>query len=564
MSGSFLIQRPGMLIELRIRDYAVIDDLSLQLKSGLNILSGETGAGKSIIVGALSLLVGERASSQVVREGASRASVEAVFDISKISGLQQRLGELGFLWEDGLLILKREVAVEGRNRAWVNGSPATAAAVGELGARLVDIHGQHEHQSLLKPVEQRNILDVFGEAGELAARVRKLHGAVEDARMALEARTARIRELETRADFLRFQLKEIQDGKLEVGEEEALEEEGRRLEHAQELATGAGRLHEELYGGEGAISDRVAGLQQLLERLAVLDPSLEKKTSTLSEAYHLVAEVGQDMGSYASEIEDDPVRLEEIRRRQDLLFRLKRKYGPDVQGVLETGRRVQAELDELDGASMDLKAEEDELARLKREMLEAVGDLTLQRKENSRRLAREVREVLPSLGLPKAEFQVRLSPLESPGAGGGERVEFLLSLNPGFEAGPLSKIASGGELSRVMLALKTVLAGVDRIPTLIFDEIDAGVGGAVALQVADKLRQVASHHQVFVITHLPQLASRAHHQLSVAKGEAEGMASTEVRELTGEDRITEVARMLGGDPDSLKSRDHARELLGSS
>lgn len=558
------MQRPGMLIELRIRDYAVIDDLSLQLKSGLNVLSGETGAGKSIIVGALSLLLGERASSQVVRSGASRATVEAAFDISKISGLQERLGELGFPMEEDLLILKREVATEGRNRAWVNGSPATAAAVGELGARLVDIHGQHEHQSLLKPVEQRNILDVFGGLEELADRVRTLHGAVEDTRKALEDRKARIRELEARGDFLRFQLKEIQDGKLEVGEEEALEEEGRRLEHAQELASGAGRLHEELYGGEGAISDRVAGLQQLLERLAGLDPSLERKTGTLSEIYHLLAEMGQDMGSYASEIEDDPIRLEEIRRRQDLLFRLKRKYGPEVRDVLETGRRIRAEVEELDGAAVDLGAEEDELARLHQELLGATGELTLQRKEKARRLAGEVRKVLPSLGLPKAEFEVRFTPLESPGPGGGERVEFLLSLNPGFEAGPLSRIASGGELSRVMLALKTVLAGVDRIPTLIFDEIDAGVGGAVALQVADKLRQVASHHQVFVITHLPQLASRAHHQLSVAKREVKGLASTEVRELEGEERVEEVARMLGGDPGSSRSRDHARELLGSS
>jgi DNA repair protein RecN (Recombination protein N) len=550
-----------MLIELRIRDYAVIDDLSLQPKAGLNVLSGETGAGKSIIVGALSLLVGERASSQVVREGASRASVEAVFDLSAIPGITRRVQELGFPEEDDLLILKREVAVEGRNRAWVNGSPATASAVGELGARLVDIHGQHEHQSLLQPAEQRNILDVFGGLETLAATVRRLHAESERARKDLEGRKARIRDLETRRDFLRFQLKEIQDGKLEVGEEEALEEEARRLEHAQELAEGAGRIHEELYAGDEALSDRVALNQQLLERLARLDPTLEEKTGALAEVYHLLAELGQDMGSYASGIEDDPARLEFIRRRQDLIFRLKRKYGPEIRDVLETAGRVGGELEELDTAAIDLKTVETELAHLTREMMDRTRELSVQRNDNAQRLAKEVRAVLPELGLPEAEFQIRLTPLEVPGPGGGERVEFLTSLNPGFEAGPLSRIASGGELSRVMLALKTVLAGVDRIPTLIFDEIDAGVGGAVALRVADKLREVASHHQVFVITHLPQLASRAHHQLFVSKREADGMPSTEIRELTGEDRITEVARMLGGDPDSQRSRDHARELL---
>jgi len=552
-----------MLIELRIRDYAVIDDLSLKLKPGMNVLSGETGAGKSIIVGALSLLVGERASSQVVRKGAARASVEAVFDVSAMAGLEDRLEDLGFPKEDGVLILKREVASEGRNRAWVNGSPATAAAVGELGARLVDIHGQHEHQSLLKPVEQRSILDIFGGVETLAATVRRLHSEVEKTRRELENRKDRIGELESRADFLRFQLKEIEEAKLESGEEEALEEEARRLEHAQELAAGAGRLHEELYAGEDAVSDRVASLQQLLDRLAQLDPSLAGNTGALAEVYHLLAELGQEMGRYATDMEDDPARLDEIRRRQDLIFRLKRKYGPEMDGVLETGRRVRAELEELDGASIDLKAVQEELERQTRELMGRTGEVSVRRRENADRLAAEVREVLPALGLPRAEFRIQLQPLDYPGPGGGERVEFLISLNPGFEPGPLSSIASGGELSRVMLALKTVLAGVDQIPTLIFDEIDAGVGGAVALRVADKLREVAEHHQVFVITHLPQLASRAHQQLSVSKGEVEGMASTEVRELSGEERITEVARMLGGDPDSATSRDHARELLGS-
>jgi DNA repair protein RecN (Recombination protein N) len=282
-----------MLIELRIRDYAVIDDLSLELKAGLNALSGETGAGKSIIVGALSLLIGERASSQVVRKGAQQAMVEAVFDIQRTEGLQERLLALGFPTEEGLLILKREVASEGRNRAWINGSPATAAAVGEMGRRLVDIHGQHEHQSLLRTTDQRNILDVFTGVEDLAAEVRSLHGEAAEKRRALEARQARVRELEARADFLRFQLKEIEDARPEVGEESKLEDEARKLEHAQELANGARELHEGLYGGEDSASDRVAALKELLARLSGLDPSLEDSTTALGDAYHLLAETGQ-------------------------------------------------------------------------------------------------------------------------------------------------------------------------------------------------------------------------------------------------------------------------------
>ena len=552
-----------MLIELRIQDYAVIDDLSLRPEPGLNALSGETGAGKSIIVGALSLLVGERASSQVVRTGTGRAVVEAVFDLQGREDIASRAREMGFSVEDDLLILRREVAAEGRNRAWVNGSPATASAVGELGGRLVDIHGQHEHQSLLEPREQRAILDQFGGAGPEANRVRELHREWTRQQGELEEKEARIRELEARADFLRFQAGEIREADLEAGEEEALEEEAARLEHAEELASGALTLQEGLYAGEDSLSDRLAAMQDLLGRLARLDSSLEAHGRTLEEAYHLMAEVGQDMGSYGAEIQHDPARLEEIRQRQDRIFRLKRKYGPELEDVLATGRRVEEELQELEGASFDLKELRGSVAKRLQEFQEAVEVLTLRREEAASRLEEEVQELLPDLGLGQGVFRVRLTPLEEPGSAGGEGVQFQVSLNPGFDPGPLSRVASGGELSRVMLALKTILARVDRVPSLIFDEVDAGIGGEVASRVAEKLREVAKHHQVFVITHLPQLASRAHHQLSVEKGEVEGMASTWVRELKGEDRVEEVARMLGGDPESPTSREHARELLGS-
>ncbi len=552
-----------MLIELRVRDYAVIDDLSLELKPGLNVLSGETGAGKSLIVGALSLLVGERASSQSVRKGAAKAVVEAAFDLSGMPDMEERISELGFPEEAGLLLLRREVAAEGRNRAWVNGSPATAAAVGELGARLLDIHGQHEHQSLLAPRAQRRILDSYAGASEAARAVRELHARLAEKRGEVAQKKSRLTELEGRAEFLRFQLSEIEDAKIREGEEEALEEEARRLDNAEELALGAQSLHEGLYAGEDSLSDRTASLRDLLNQLATLDPALVEASSTLEEAYHLLAEAGRKLGSYAAGLEFDSGRLEEIRGRQDLLFRLKRKYGPTIEDVLGTAAQVREELAELDGAAFDLGGLEGEVQAIRGAFSRKVEELSRFRQDGARSLETAVGALLPELGMERGHFRIDLAPLVEPGSYGAESVDFLVTLNPGFDPGPLSRIASGGELSRVMLALKSVLAGVDRIPSLIFDEIDAGIGGEVALRVADQLRTVAEHHQVFVVTHLPQLASRAHQQILVEKIEVDGMASARVRELTKDERVIEVARMLGGDPSSATSREHARELLGA-
>lgn len=552
-----------MLIELRIRDFAVIDELTLELGPGLNALTGETGAGKSIIVGALSLLLGERASSEDVRVGADRAVVEGVFDIEGRAAVLERLDSLGLQAEDGLLILRREVQAEGRNRAWVNGSPATATVVGRLGSALVDLHGQHEHQTLLDRGAQREILDAYGEAGELAAEVARRYGRWSAARAALEERRERAMELESRADFLRFQLKEILDAEINPEADDDLEGRARRLEHARELAEGAHALHELLYGGDDALSDRVAQARALADRLARIDPELAEVSSALETAYHAVVEAGRSAGAYGDDVEHDPRELERVQSRQHRLFRLKRKYGPTLDDIVATGGRLADEVADLDAADRDLG----ELERRRDEAFDDLGEaasrLTAIRRAAGARLAGEVEAVLPELGMKGAVMEVALVSRDDPGAGGAEEVEFRVSLNPGFEPRPLRKVASGGELSRVMLALKALLARVDRVPTLIFDEIDAGIGGVVATGVARKLVEVAADHQVFVITHLPQLASRARTHLLVRKSETEGVATTSVESLVPDDRVSEIARMLGGDPESATSRDHARELLGA-
>jgi len=535
----------------------------VSLGPGLNALTGETGAGKSIIVGALSLLLGERASSDVVRKGADRATVEAVFDVEAIPEVSRLADEHGFRVEDGLLILRREVQAEGRNRAWVGGSPATAGIVGALGSTLVDLHGQHEHQTLLRTRDQRRILDAVGGAEGLADEVAAEYGRLQGLQRELEGREERRREIESRADFLRFQLKEIDAADLSPGEDEALESEAGRHEHSEELVQGAQTIAEALYDGEEAVADRVSDALHTLERLAGFDRGLESDAERLREAFYTLQEVGRRLGEYASSVDHDPDRLEEVRARLDKMFRLKRKYGPELADVLETAQRVRSELADLDDADHDLGRLRAEIDAARGVLHAAAARLSEARRTAAVDLSTKVGAVLPRLGLSEGRFEVRLTSNETISAGGAETVEFLVAPNRGFDPMPLSKIASGGELSRIMLALKSILASVDEVPVLVFDEIDAGVGGVVATAVADKLVEVAERHQVFVVTHLPQVASRATAHLLVEKDGTSGVTSARVRALQGEDRVEEIARMLGGDPESATSRTHARELLSA-
>lgn len=550
-----------MLTELRIRNFALIDRLAVQLGPGLNVLTGETGAGKSIIVGALSLLLGERASADAVRDGAERASVEGVFDISGRADLERVLDERGVDVEDGLLILKREVTAAGRSRAWISGSPTTATALGELGRMLVDLHGQHEHQTLLRGDEQRAVLDAYAGNADLAAQVAAAHRAVQEVQREIDLLEARRRDAAQRADFLRFQVDEIEAAQLSPGEQEALEEAARRLSHAEELMALSAGLAATASGDEDSVASRVGAMRRALDQLVRIDPSQGPAQELYDTAFYALEEFGTQMSDYAASIEHDPARLEEVRHRQDLLFRLCSKYGPTVEDVLAVGTAASAELDLLDGAGWELSglrkrrdAAGEEFTRLTEELSDA-------RRQSSITLAREVEEVLPELGMAGGRFDVMLLPLAAPGQHGAEEVELRVALNRGFEPRPLAQVASGGELSRVMLAIKTILARLDAVPTLIFDEVDAGIGGRVALQVGEKMRGIADSHQVFAITHLPQIASRAHTHLHVEKGEMDGRVATQVRRLDGDARVLEIARMLGGDSESRVSLDHARELL---
>ncbi len=550
-----------VLTELRVRGYAVIDDVRLELGPGLNVLTGETGAGKSILVGALSLLLGERASSDVVRAGEERSVVEGVFDLAGREETVERAREAGHPPEDGLLILRREVQREGRNRVWINGSRATVGLAGELGALLVDLHGQHEHQALLRPSNQRRILDAFAGARDRSRRVRRLFRRWKETRTEAADLRERGRELAGEEEFLRHKLQEIEGADLEEGEVEELKAEENRLANSEELVSLASGLYRSLYEAEDSVVDRLAGAGRALGDLARIDPEAEEMAGMLEESRQLLQELGRRLGSYREAVDHDPARLERVRARLDEIYRLERKYGGSVEAVLVEGEEAREALARLERVDEEAAELEEEADRLREEWDEAAGALSARRREAAERLEEAVTELLPALGMEDGRFRVELRPRDAPSPEGAETVEFMVSLNVGFEPGPLDRVASGGELSRVMLALKTVLAEVDEVPCLVFDEIDAGVGGEVAHQVARRLQEVAERHQVFVITHLPQIAARADVHYRVEKSRAGGRASTDVERLDGEDRVEEVARMLGGDPGSRVSREHARELL---
>lgn len=550
-----------MVIELRVQNYAVVRDLSLELRGGLNVVSGETGAGKSILVGSLGLLVGGRASSEVVRAGAERAVIEGVFDVGDVEGLPVLLEDLGIEPDDNHLILRREVRSEGRSRAWVNGSPTTVAVLKEIGSRLVDIHGQHDHQRLLRTGAQLTILDAFAGAQALARTVRELHRRSSDLRGRLQALEDRRRELESRGDYVRFQLNEIESASLDPAEEEALAIEYKRLQNSEELIQTARQIHYTLYGAEGAVSERLASAVDALTRLGAMDETLDNEVRSLKDAYHQVVEVGRRLGDYDASIDQDPHRLEWIRDRKSLIQSLKRKYGATLEAVVEAGNLLRTELDELESANLDAGMLQRELEEAETSLRDASRLLSVERRGAAARLEEATSALLPELGLPGGVFRVRFDPRTEPDARGFERVEFQVSLNTGFAPGPLARIASGGELSRVMLALKSVLADLEDVGTVVFDEIDAGVGGVVAGSVGERLARVALGRQVLVVTHLAQIACRAETHIHVEKGLESGTTATSLRVLEGEERVVEIARMLGGDPDSAPSVEHARELL---
>lgn len=550
-----------MLVELRIRNVAVIDTVALPLAGGLNVLTGETGAGKSLIIGALGMLLGERAAADRVRSGSEKATVEGVFDIRGVAALQTLLDERGIEVDDDLVVLKREVGSNGRSRAWINGSAVTASVLAEVGGRLVSVHGQHDSRQLVDTDHQREVLDAYVQAASARNRVAGAHAHV----LALRARERELEQRRTdaarRADYLRFVVREIEDAAPVAGEDDTLEGEIRRLSHAEELQGLAAQAAAAISGDDRAALTRLAVVRRSLAALVRIDPDLERLQAGFDAAVYALDELSSELEHYAEAVEADPLRLRTLERRRDQLLGLMRKYGPTITEVIAEGVRARAELDLVDGGALDLAAIAEARAAAEGELAEACAELSRLRLGGARTFATAVTALLPELGMREGRVEVVLSPLDQPTAAGAEAVQFVAALNAGSDLRPLSRIASGGELSRVMLALSTVLARLQAVPTLIFDEVDAGVGGAVAWQVGALMRRVASHHQVLAISHLAQIAARAHHHIVVHKSAVGTVTTSDTSVVTDEARVVEIARMLGGDADREVSRAHARELL---
>jgi len=550
-----------VLTELRVRDLAVIADVVLPLTPGLNVLTGETGAGKSMLVDALALLLGERATADIVRPGARRTVVEAAFDVARVPGIAAVADELGVDLEDARLVVRREINAEGRNRAWANGSPTTVTALATLGRALVDLHGQHEAQSLLRPAAQRDILDAFGDAMAERERMAQAFRAAQALREEEAGLTARRDEVRRRADYLRHVAKEIAAANPRLGEDETLAVEARRLGNVEELGRLAEQLVDLLEGGEehaalGAVGQAARALA-LLERI---DGSVGRWRELLDAAQANLEELTLAVRDYASELESDPARLAEVERRRDLLYRLMQKYGPTLEDVARAGEEAGLELEVLDTADFDLQRIAERRAAAESDLDRAAAALSAKRRAAAKKLGWAVQKLLPGLGMPEGRFAGEVEAAPAVTAAGADVVSFSVQLNPGLDARPLAQVASGGELSRLMLALKVVLAQHDAVPTLVFDEVDQGIGGEVAVKVAEALAEVGAARQVLVITHLPQIAARAAHHVSIAKRARGGIATADVTVLDDAARVGEIARMLGRGEDPVVRR-HAEELV---
>jgi len=548
-----------VLRELQITNLAIIDKLHVEFSPGLNILTGETGAGKSIIIDAVNLILGGRGSADLIRSGAKEASVEAVFDLSGRDALLQALAAAGIDC-DGELLVRRVVAHGGKSRVFIGGGLATTSLLSEICKNLINIYGQHDAQSLLKTEQHLLLLDGFSGAlslrGEFAARFEECQGLKHE----LQALEEGEREAARRMDLLSFQSGEIAEAKLSPGEEEELAEERLRLVHSEKLMGASQRAFDLLYGGDAPILGDLSGIIAGVAEAGQVDAALVPVAEALEAAYAQLEDASLTLRDYAARVESDPARLEALEDRLDAINRLKKKYGAGIGEILAYQRQVDQELAALSNREETRDQLQAGIADLERELLALGGKLTKARGEGAKRLKAGMERELGELAMKHALFETFFDRSAQAKSYGFERAEFLFSPNPGEPPKPLAKIASGGELSRLMLALKQ-LHPDSEVPTLIFDEVDTGIGGATSALVGEKLKRVSREQQVLAITHLPQVAAFADQHLKVEKGVQDGRTATSVELLEGEARVAEVARMLSGARVTEKTLEHARELI---
>jgi DNA repair protein RecN (Recombination protein N) len=548
-----------MLTDLTIKNIAIIDSLQIAFTPGLTVLTGETGAGKSIIIDAVGLIMGGRASSELIRSGEEEATVEAIFDISGLQHVREQLAAAGFDCDDELL-LKRSISRAGKNRIYLNGSMGTLALLGDVTRCLINIYGQHESQTLMRPENQLALLDSFAGTTALRDRFAETFRQLQALQERLEHLDEQERESARRIDLLSFQSGEIAAAGLKAGEETELEDQRQILASAGKLGSVSSEAFELLYGGDGAILGQLRRISSSVKEIAAIDHGLGELAQTLENAYLQLEDAAIELRDYSSRIESDPATLQQIDDRLDLIGRLKRKYGSTVEEVLTFKEQIDGELEGLYGLEHDRRKLESEREQLSTELNSRGAELTALRTAAAARLKLALEAEAHQLAMKGAIIEASLEPLAEPRSTGFERIEFLFSPNPGEPPRPLARIASGGELSRLMLAFKQVLPEGD-VPTLIFDEVDTGISGATSELVGRKLQNVAGRQQVLCITHLPQVASCAHHHLRIEKQVRDGRTTTSVAHLGGEERTREIARLLAGEKITDSAVVHAAEML---
>ncbi len=557
-----------MLVELSVKNFAIIDRLSINFGPGLNIFTGETGAGKSIIIDAIALILGDRASAELIRSDTEEAEVEAFFDVSGVEALERVIKEAGIDYSNELVI-KRVVQKTGRNKIYINGSLATLVTLTAVANRLIDVYGQNDHQSLTRPDEHLEVLDAFGEFDALRRVMSKDYRAYFLLKKERDAFLKDGANMETRRDILSFQSKEIGDAELSVEEEGALKKEKDRLSNAEKIKSAALNAEKVIYSDSGSVTERLGLVLRELKAAEPFDDKIAETRKTVESSLFQLEDAGTVLMERAHSVEFDPGRLEEINERIDLMQRLKKKYGPTVEDVLRKKDEIDAELNNLENLEERSAYMESELKEADERARGSAERLSIERKKAAAKLKSDMEAELETLGMEGAVFEVIIETEEERAPGGGvkfgergaDRVRFYISANPGEEIKPLARIASGGELSRIMLALKRVTAA-GRVPTLIFDEIDAGIGGAMAQVVGVKLKRVSTTRQVLCITHLPQIAAFADNHYVVEKTATEDERTvTTVKKLEGVDVIEQISRMLGGMNVTETTRRHAKELM---
>ena len=552
-----------MLTNLTIRDFAIVHKIDVDFGAGMTVLTGETGAGKSILVDALGLVLGERGSAQAVRQGAKRAEFSAEFDVSDEPAAAAWLEDQA-MDEDERCVVRRIITAEGRSRAFINGNPVSMQQLKGFGDLLLDIHGQHFHQSLGKRAVQRDLLDHYG--GLLKDRAR-----LEDAYETLRSLEERLDDLRTRAndrasriELVAFQLDELERLDLADGELDELETERKKLLNSGRLADGIAGTMQTLSDGEPSASSLLAAARRELEGLVEFDGSLTEPLELLQSAEIQVSEAYDSVSRAGDGIESDPARQRHVEERIDAIHSVARKHRIEAYQLIERRAELAKEHEELlhaDEIDQELEAS---VAAADEEYRKLAGSLSTKRKKCAKRFADEVTEAMSGLGMPGGVFRIDLTALESPAAHGLDRIEFLISANPGQAPMPLSKVASGGELARMSLAIQVIASDGSAIPTMVFDEVDSGVGGGVAEMVGLRLAELGAKRQVLCVTHLPQVASLAHHHLRVSKVSDGNATRTGISELGQKERVEELARMLGGVDITKKTLDHAAEMLAEA